>query len=145
MPAGDCLVSQDLVEQLPHGAFGLKNRATMVHDSRQIGIGKRNATEGRSSQDFAGRRLSVLAEEKAGLRIEIGVPPAVQNDSRDIAPRIKTGAAKHFGKLLADFSFVIPERGCQHFSPAAVSLIGGRQSRDRNTTPSRAALPVSPG
>ena len=91
--AGDCLVSQDLVEQLPHGAFGLENRATMVHDSRQISIGKCNATERRSSQDFAGRRLAVPAEEKAGLRIEIGVPPAVENDSLNIAPRIKTEAA----------------------------------------------------
>src|SRR4026207_122560 len=112
-----CLISQDLVEQLSHGAFGLENRTTMVHDSSQIRIGTCNTAEGRSSQDFAGRGLSVPAEEKAGLRIEVGVPPAVKNDSFYIPPCIKTGGAKHFSKLLADFSFVIAERGCQHFSP----------------------------
>ena len=66
VPAGDYLISQDLVEQLSHGAFGLENRATMVHDSCQISIGKCNTAEGRSSQDFAGGRLSVPAEEKPG-------------------------------------------------------------------------------
>src|SRR6476620_348578 len=101
VPAGDFLVSQDMVEQLSHGAFGLENRATKVHDSSQISIGKCNTAEGRSSQDFAGSGLSVPAEEKPGLRIQIGVTPAVQNDSLNIAPRIKTEAAKHFSKLLA--------------------------------------------
>ena len=76
----------------------------MVHDSRQICIGKRNAAEGRGSQDFAGRRLSVLAEEKTGLRIEVGVPPAVENDSLNIAPRIKTEAAKR-EKYFLEFNY----------------------------------------
>ena len=53
----------------------------MVHDAGQISVGKCNAPERRRSQNFAGRRFSISAEEKAGLRIEIGVPPAVQNDA----------------------------------------------------------------
>ena len=98
----------------------------MVHDAGQIGIRERYATEWRSPQNFARCGFSILAEEKAGLRIQVGVSPAVQNDSFNVPPRIKPDAAEHLSELLADFSLVIPERRGQHFSAAAVSLIGGR-------------------
>jgi hypothetical protein len=39
------------------------------------------------------------------------VAPAVQNNSRDVPPRIESGARKHVGKLLADLPLV-PPKGC---------------------------------
>src|SRR3954469_9493784 len=64
---------------LAHRSVGLQNGVTMVHDPAQIGIGKRDAAEGGAPNYFAWRRLSRLTEEEAGLRAEIGVPPAVQD------------------------------------------------------------------
>ena len=100
----------------------------MVHDPREVGIGKCDATERRRTQHFAGRRFSILAEEKTGLRVQICVSPAVQDDSRDIPPGVKTRSREHVGELLTNLSLIILERRSQHFTPASVSLIGDRQA-----------------
>lgn len=56
----------------------------MIHDAGQVGIGERNTPERRGPQNFAGGRLSVGTKEKTGLRIEISVTPAIQDDSRNV-------------------------------------------------------------
>jgi hypothetical protein len=39
------LVGQNLLQQLSHRTLGLENRAAMIHDAGQIGIGERNPPE----------------------------------------------------------------------------------------------------
>jgi hypothetical protein len=65
LPAGDCLISRDLVEQLPHGTLGLENRAAMVHNPRQICIGKRKRPKGQP-QHFARANFPSLPKKKPG-------------------------------------------------------------------------------
>ena len=56
----------------------------------KIGIGEADAVEGRGAQNLSRAWLAVLAEEKAGLRAQIGVAPAVQNYAGDIALGIES-------------------------------------------------------
>jgi hypothetical protein len=86
------LISQNLVQQLPHSALGFQNRAAMIHDAGQIRIREHYATEWGSPQNLARCGFSAIAKEKTWLRVEVCVPPAVQNDSRDVPPRIEPGA-----------------------------------------------------
>src|ERR1700680_2820965 len=99
----------------------------MIHDASQISIGERNAPKRRTPQNFARGRFSTAAEEKAGLRVEVSVSPAVQDNSRNVSPGVKPAAGKHIGKLLANL--FVPKRGCEQLSPAPVSLIGDWQTR----------------
>ena len=56
----------------------------MVHDTGQIGIRKRDAPVRILADDIAWGRFSIAAEKESGLRAEISVSPAIQNDSSDI-------------------------------------------------------------
>src|SRR3984957_12105519 len=100
---------QRLVKQLPHRPMCLQNRVPMVHRSGQIRISESDSSKRRGSQHFTRRRLSVLPKEKARLRIEISVAPAIQYNSRDVALRIKSRPRKHIGKLLPDSPLVLSE------------------------------------
>ena len=77
----------------------------MVHRSGQIRISESDSSKRRGSQHFTRRRLSVLPKEKARLRIEISVAPAIQYNSRDVALRIKS---------LGDSTFMALASGLRH-------------------------------
>ena len=81
----------------------------MIHRPSQICIRKRNAAEGSLAQDLPRRGLAVFAEEKARLRAQIRVPPAIQDDPGNVTLGIESGTCKHIGKLLTDPTFVFPE------------------------------------
>ena len=82
----------------------------MVHDASDIGIGESDAAKGHAAEYLARRVISILAKEKAGLRAEVGVAPAVQNQAGDITPRVEAYAGEHRGELLADAALVLAER-----------------------------------
>src|SRR6476646_2168938 len=99
----------------------------MVHDARQVSVGKSNPPERSGTQNFAWSGFPIFTKEKTRRRIEISVPPAVQNDACNVSPGVEAGAGKHTGKLLANLPFVFAEWSCQHLSAAPVPLIGDRQ------------------
>ena len=57
---------------------------------------------------LARRRRAVTAEIKPGLRRDIGMSPAVQDDGGDIALGVKPGHAEQFLHLFAHLDFNIP-------------------------------------
>ncbi len=58
----------------------------MVHRPSQIGVGKSDPAERRLAQDFSSGGLAASAKEESRLRAQIGVTPAIQDDSRDVPP-----------------------------------------------------------
>jgi hypothetical protein len=65
--------SDDLIDR----SFCFKNRRAVIHNAGQIGVGKGNAVVRVIAQEIAGCRLPVSAEEKTGLRAQVGVSPSV--------------------------------------------------------------------
>ena len=55
--------------------------------------------------------------------------PAIENDARDIARGVETGACEHIGKLPADAALVFAEGGCDHFAAATMSLVFRGEAR----------------
>ena len=62
----------------------------MVHDAGEISVGEGDAPERGSAQDFAGRGLVICAEEESGLRIQISVAPAIEDDAGNVTFGIET-------------------------------------------------------
>ena len=81
----------------------------MIHRSRKIGICKRDPAMSPVAQDVSRRGLAVRAEEKAGLRIDVGMAPAIENDARDVAPRVEAAWGEHVAELLAEDALVLRE------------------------------------
>src|SRR5579884_1496319 len=92
--------------RLLNRAFGLEDGRAMVHDAGDVRIGERDAPERMVAQHVARPRLPVRTEEESGLRGQVRMPPAIQNDSRNIALRIESRAGEHGRKLLADLPLV---------------------------------------
>src|SRR3954469_3522400 len=99
----------------------------MIHRAGKIGIRESNAPKWSAPQHFSWRRLSIFTKKEARLRIHVGVAPAIQNDSGDVALGIKTSPAKHRCELVADPLFVIAKRSAEHLCASAVPLFFGRQ------------------
>src|SRR5712691_3768077 len=91
----DCLrntredLREDLVEELADGSVGLEGGVPVVLGAGQVGVGKSNSPERRVAQNIARRRLSVQTEKEARLRSHEGMPPAIQDNSRDVAAGIE--------------------------------------------------------
>src|SRR5579862_5720852 len=98
-----------------------QNRATMIHHPRKISIRKRDSAKSRRSQNLSGRRLSIHAKKEPGLRVQVRMPPAVQNNAGNIAACLETRARKHVRELFANLTFVVAKRRIQNFfsSPAS--------------------------
>ena len=79
----------------------------MIHRSGKIAVGKGDSAERFSAQDLSRRRLSIQTKEKAWLRTEVGVAPAVENDAGGITLRVKSVAGEHCGHQLADLPFIV--------------------------------------
>src|SRR5581483_8804032 len=114
---------QHLVEQLIDRPLRLQNGAAMIHRPRKIRIRKGNPPEWRAPQNLPWRRLAVRPEEESGLRTQIGVPPAIEDDRGNITARIKPGCRKHSRELLTDAPLVLPERGCQQLGASPHALL----------------------
>ena len=72
--------------------------------------------------------MTIAPKEKPWLWAQIGVSPAIQDDSGDVPPCVKSAACEHLGELFADLSFIISERCAQHLSAAAIPLLFGWNS-----------------
>jgi|ERR1700691_3018900 len=120
--------AQNLIEQLADCSLCFEYGVTMIHGSCQIGISKCNTPKWRIAQDLASGRLATTPKEETRLRAQIGMSPAIQDDSCDIPPCIEAPSREHLVELLPDLSFIISERRCQHLSAASVPLFFGRRS-----------------
>jgi len=101
----------------------------MVHGSGKVGVSKCNTPKGRTAQDFASGRLATQAKEEPRLRTQIGVSPAIQDDSCNVPARVEAASSEHLAELLTNLFFVVSERGSQQLSAAAVPLFFSCKSR----------------
>ena len=85
----------------------------MVHGAGEIGVRECDPAKRCAAQDLSRCGSSVFSKEKAGLRAQVCMTPAVQNDSRDVSLGVKPGAREHFTELFADSTFILPERGSE--------------------------------
>jgi len=120
--------AQHLIEELAYCSFCFKYGITMVHRSGQVGVSKCDPPVWRTAQDLARGRLAIAPKEEPGLRTQIGVSPAIQDDPGDVPPCVESAACEHLGELFADLSFIISERFAQHVSAAAIPLLFGWSS-----------------
>src|SRR2546428_2279351 len=93
-----------------------------------MGVGERVAPKRSCGKTRAGGGPPASAEEEAGLRAQIGVPPAVEDDAGNVALRIKSNGRKHLRELLADTAFVFAERRGEKFATTAMTLRFGGQT-----------------
>jgi len=112
-----------------HGALGFANRHAVIHDAGQVGIGESDAPIGSVAKNVAGARIAVGTEEEAGLRAEVGVPPAVQDNGCNVAVGIEAGLAKHGGKLVANQTLVSAEGSGYEFHSTSGSLLFDAEAR----------------
>src|SRR2546427_2863314 len=97
----------------------------------KMGVGERDGAEGAGAENFGGRGIPASTEEEAGLRTQIGVPPAVEHDAGNVALHVESNGRKHLGELVADSAFVFAEGSGEKFATAAMTLRFGRKSRIR--------------
>ncbi len=90
---------QHLIEELARCSFCFKYGIAMVHRSGQVGVSKCDPPVWRTAQDLARGRLTIARKEEPGLRTQIGVSPAIQDDSGDVPPCVESDACEHLGEL----------------------------------------------
>src|SRR5579863_9427055 len=100
----------------------------MIHGAGEVGVGERDAAEWGGAENFARRRLAVRTEEKAGLRAEVRMAPAIQNDAGDVALRVEACAGKHLRELFTNAPFVFVERSGEQFGATALALRFGAEA-----------------
>jgi len=98
----------------------------MIARTREVGGRKSNPPVRLVSQDIPRRRLTVQAEEESRLRIHVRVAPAVENDSRDVSPRIEAAGREHVAHLLAERSLVLRERSAEQLRATLGALLSDR-------------------
>ncbi len=81
----------------------------MVHDAGEVGVGESDASEGSRTEDVARGGLAVFAKKESWLRVEIGVSPAIKNDSGDVSLRVESRAREHVSKLVANLLLILFE------------------------------------
>jgi len=92
-----------------HRSIGLANGIPVIRRSGKIGIRERDSTVWSIAQDIPRRRLAVEPKEKAGLRIDVGVPPPVQDDPGDATSRIESTRREHVTQLFAKSALILRE------------------------------------
>ena len=83
-------INQHQIQQLLDGAIGLYNRGFVIGRAGKVRVRERDPAKWRCPQNVSGRGLAVFAEVKSWRRAGVGVPPAVQDDSGDVAGGIET-------------------------------------------------------
>src|SRR2546423_15536152 len=100
-------------KELLNRAICFADGVAMVTGAGKVRVRKRNPPVRLIPQDVPRRRLAVSAEEKARLRIHVRMPPAIENDSRDVPPRIEPAGREHVTELLAERALVLRERSTE--------------------------------
>ena len=100
----------------------------MIHDGGGIRVGECDSSKGRGAQNTARCRIAACPEEKPGLWVQVGVPPAVQDDTGDVAPSVKSKPRKHVSELLPYLPLIGAERGREQLRSAALPLDLNRQA-----------------
>src|SRR5215467_1880588 len=75
------------------------------------------------------RQFAVSPKVEAWLRIDVRMPPPIQNDSRNVLLRIESSPAEQSQHLLANLPLVISIAGGKQFRPTLRSLVVNRLSR----------------
>src|SRR5947207_3294405 len=110
-------------EQLADCAIRFSNRIPVIARTRKIRIRKRNPPMRRTTQHIPRRRLTIHSKEKSRLRIHVGVSPAIEDDSRDVPPRIESAGREHVGHLLAKRFLVLSERRAEQLRASLSALL----------------------
>src|SRR5271170_3169194 len=121
----DPVSAQHLIKQLADSPFCFEYGITMVHGSGEVGVSKCNPSEWGAAQDLASGRLPTTSKEETWLRTQIGVSPAIQDNSGDVPLCVKAPSREHLAELLTDLSFIISERRSQQLGAASVPLLFG--------------------
>src|SRR3954467_1581072 len=98
----------------------------MIARTRKIRIRKRNPPVRLIPQHVPRRRLTIHAKEKSRLRIHVSVTPTIENDSRDVFPRIEATGREHVGHLLAECSLVLREGSAEQLRASSAPLLSYR-------------------
>src|SRR5688572_16128269 len=96
-------------KELADGAIRFTDRGGMIHGAGKIGVRERDSAVGLIAQHLARRGLAIDAEEKARLRIHVGVPPAIQNDPGDVSAWIEAPRSEHVPELFPERTLVLRE------------------------------------
>src|SRR3982750_4719738 len=123
-----CSSFEHLIHHLAHRAMRFADGGSMVWRAGQVRIRERDSSKGRCTQNLPGRRLPVTAEEKSGLRADVCMSPAIQDDAGDVTSGIEPTSGKHLSQLCADLPFVIAKRSGQELSASQVALLLQRQT-----------------
>src|SRR5437016_2487178 len=99
----------------------------MIARAREIRIRKGNPPVRLIPQNIPRRRLAINAEKESRLRIHVGVSPAIENDSRDVPPRIEAARREHVAELLAERALVLRERSAEQLRASSAALLGDRE------------------
>jgi hypothetical protein len=115
----------------------------MITGTGEIGIRKSDPTMRTVTKDVTRRWLPIEAKEESRLRIHVGVPPAIENDSGDVSARIEAAGREHVGHLLAECPYTpcsaIESPGCAN-NTFIVSTVGESGSIVRGSLPTSAIL-----
>ena len=83
----------------------------------------------RLAYDVGWRRITIRPKDESGPRVDVGVSPAVEDDTGDIFDRIETARGEHGSHLLSNLSLVISEGRSQHLCTPGNALFFARQTR----------------
>lgn len=78
--------AQHLIEELAHCSSCFEYGITMVHRSGQVSISKGDPPVWCTAQHLPRGRSTITSKEEPGLRTQIGMSPAIQDDSGDVPP-----------------------------------------------------------
>ena len=97
----------------------------MVRDPGQVRVREGDPSKGGPSQNFPGRRLSLLAKEESRSRTEIGVTPAVEDDSGNVAAGIESRTREHLAELLPKLALLLAKGGGDQLGASEMPLLLG--------------------
>src|SRR3954468_162143 len=100
----------------------------MIGRACQVGVRESNSPVWPVTENVPGRRFAINAEEETRLGIYIGVSPAVENDSGNVAFRIEAARREHVAQLLSKRALVLSERCAQQLGAAATALLSDGQT-----------------
>src|SRR5262245_10167209 len=131
MPAGtrDVLPAERPIEKLAGSPLTFFDGCHVTRVSREVRISERDSTERGIAQDIAEGGLPVLAKKESRLRAGVGMTPAIENDSGNIAFCVKVGSGEHIGQLLTNLALVLTKGSGNHLGAATRLLLFHRQPR----------------
>src|SRR5882762_2591268 len=124
-------LGQDAIQELAYGTFGFDEGVAVIHGSGQIAVLEADSAERAVAKCITGTGFAVQTEKESGLRVDEGVPEAVEHDAKrevagivlkrfghdagDFALGVEAGCSKHIGELFAYAAFIVGERRGRYF------------------------------